>query len=59
LTEGFPLDPTGFADVTFEGGHVRVIPEPTTMILLAMLGLLGLRWPRERRPSFFTTVQGR
>lgn len=51
LTEGFPLDPTGFAEVTFEPGHVTVIPEPLAVILLAMmLGLLAIR-RRWHRPS--------
>ena len=43
LTEGFGLDPTGFADVTYEPGRVRVIPEPTTFSLLAFGGLFALR----------------
>lgn len=36
LTEGFPLDPTGFDTVTFEAGHVMVIPEPLSLFLLAV-----------------------
>ena len=43
LTEGFGLDPTGFADVTYEPGHVEVVPEPATLILLAFGGLFALR----------------
>jgi len=34
-TEGFGLDPVGFAEVTFEPGHVTVVPDPTTLSLLA------------------------
>lgn len=45
LTEGFALDPTGFAEITYEAGHVTVTPEPATVILLG-LGGLGIlkRW---------------
>lgn len=43
LTEGFPLDPTGFADVIFEPGHVTVVPEPLTFWLLAMSGLAAMK----------------
>jgi hypothetical protein len=49
LTEGFPLDPTGFDAAVFEPATVQVIPEPGTGLLVA-LGLAGLvrisRWPR-------------
>ena len=48
LTEGFPLDPTGFADVTFESGHVIVIPEPAAVVLLAAGGWLVVRFRRRR-----------
>jgi hypothetical protein len=37
-TEGFGLDPTGFANVNFEPGHVQVIPEPSAL----HMGALGL-----------------
>ncbi len=47
-SEGFPLDPSGFADAQFESAHLTVLPEPTTAILL--LGLTGLVWSR-RRPQ--------
>ena len=43
LTEGFGLDPTGFAEVTYQPGHVEVVPEPATLILLAFGGLLAFR----------------
>jgi len=43
LTEGFPLDPVGFATIAFENGHVTVIPEPATALLLSAAGLFGLR----------------
>lgn len=37
LTEGFPLDPTGFdATVTFEIGHINVTPEPASLLLMAL-----------------------
>jgi len=49
LTEGFPLDPTGFAEVSFEPGDVTVIPEPLAMVLVVMMaGLLAVR--RRHRP---------
>jgi hypothetical protein len=38
LTEGFPLDPSGFADAVFEPGHVAVVPEPVP------IALAGLGW---------------
>jgi hypothetical protein len=47
LTEGFGLDPTGFAEVTFEPGHVEVIPEPGTVCFLA-LGVLAGIWRKHR-----------
>ena len=35
-TEGFPLDPTGFANVTFETGHA-LVPDPSALsIILAV-----------------------
>jgi len=35
LTEGFPLDPSGFAfDVSFVGAEVQVVPEPSSALLL-------------------------
>jgi len=46
LTEGFPLDPMGFGTVTFQNGHVMVIPEPTTAILLALA--FAVAKPRRR-----------
>ncbi|MEE9294619.1 MAG: PEP-CTERM sorting domain-containing protein [Phycisphaerae bacterium] len=47
LTEGFPLDPTGFAGITFEPGHVTVIPAPGT-VLLGMIGLGVAGWAKRR-----------
>ena len=49
LTEGFPLDPTGFADVTFQTGHIQVTPEPA-MLGLILVGATALR-SRPRRSS--------
>lgn len=34
-TEGFALDPTGFASLAFEPAEVVVIPEPVSILLLA------------------------
>ena len=42
LNEGFALAPTGFADVTFQPGHVTV-PEPGTALLLLAAGLVTVR----------------
>lgn len=43
LTEGFGLDPTGFADVIYESGTVTVLPEPSALSLMALAGLAFLR----------------
>jgi hypothetical protein len=43
LTEGFALDPSGFADVTYCCGTVEVVPEPASLSLLALCGLLAVR----------------
>ena len=39
LTEGFGLDPSGFADVVYHAGVLHVIPEPATFALLVLGGL--------------------
>ena len=49
LSEGFPLDPTGFATVTFEPGQVVVVPEPATLLPLLAVLSCGVGWPRGRR----------
>lgn len=36
-TEGFPLDPTGFATLTFHPALVRVAPEPATVLLVLLV----------------------
>lgn len=41
LSEGFALDPVGFAAVQYQGAIVNVVPEPATALLLA-LGVAGL-----------------
>jgi len=41
FTEGFPLFPSGFADVVFVDGSVSVVPEPATWLLLCF-GMLGM-----------------
>ena len=38
--EGFALDPSGFATLAFEPGHVIVTPEPAAAALLAVGGFL-------------------
>lgn len=51
LAEGFPLDPIGFAPVTFQAGHVLVIPEPSVLSLLAFAATMLLH---RRRHSELT-----
>lgn len=46
LTEGFPLDPSGFATTAFEMGHVTVIPEPGTLVFAALGWLAVMRRTR-------------
>jgi hypothetical protein len=41
LSEGFALDPEGFASVTFQNGAVTIVPEPASGALL-LSGLVGL-----------------
>jgi hypothetical protein len=42
LTEGFALDPTGFAEPAFRGAHVSVVPEPATGLLgVIVLSIVG------------------
>ena len=43
LTEGFGLDPSGFADVIYGSGTVTVTPEPSALSLMALAGLAILR----------------
>jgi len=45
LNEGFPLDPTGFAQVSFQTGCINIIPEPAMSALL----LTGVGFMRQRR----------
>ena len=47
LTEGFAMDPTGFATVSFEPAHITVVPEPCSWALL-LLGALAVRVRRVR-----------
>lgn len=48
LTEGFALDPTGFATMTFQPGQVTVVPEPATALLLVGVGCVILIRRRKR-----------
>lgn len=48
LTEGFALDPSGFANVQYLPGQIQVVPEPVAVIIV-LSGLVLLR-PPERRP---------
>jgi hypothetical protein len=42
-TEGFGLDPMGFANVIFEPGHLQVVPEPSALLLGGLgWGLIAL-----------------
>jgi hypothetical protein len=43
LNEGFALDPTGFANATFQAAHVEVLPEPATAVLFLAIVLVGFR----------------
>jgi|CXWL01.1.fsa_nt_gi hypothetical protein len=43
LSEGFALDPTGFATTTFELGHITVTPEPAAAMLILIAGVLTFR----------------
>jgi hypothetical protein len=51
LTEGFPLDPSGFAsDVSFVGAQVQVVPEPSSAALFGLtLAALSLARGRGRK----------
>jgi hypothetical protein len=50
LTEGFPLDPTGFTTMTLGSAHVTAVPEPAAVALLAVAGMLAMRpWRRPAR----------
>ena len=56
LTEGFALDSTGFAEITFEPGHVNVVPLPATaLLLLAGAGVACRRPLRLSRRSWIIT----
>ena len=48
LSEGFALDPTGFAQTTYQGATVNIVPEPATALLSA-LGLAGMAVARRPR----------
>jgi hypothetical protein len=43
LTEGFLIGNNGFADIDYIGAQIEVLPEPTTLSLLALGGLALLR----------------
>ena len=48
LSEGFALDPSGFASVQYQSATVQVVPEPGTALLVA-LGVAGLAARRRSR----------
>lgn len=52
LTEGFALDPAGFAEPVFQDAHVSVVPEPATGLLCVIaLTIVGRAKPvLSRRP---------
>jgi hypothetical protein len=47
LTEGFPLDPSGFATSTFQTGHVTVVPEPGAALVAAAGWVLLAIWRKK------------
>lgn len=50
LNEGFPLDPIGFASVSYQPIQIFVIPEPMTAMFLMVFAVGGrLSRPRRRR----------
>lgn len=49
-TEGFALDPSGFATTQFDVGHVFV-PEPASLALMILTGALALRRRTGRRSN--------
>ena len=49
LTEGFALDPSGFASFTVTPANITIIPEPATAALLVLVPVIGLFRSRRRR----------
>jgi len=49
LTEGFPLDPSGFATPEFEPAEILVVPEPASLSALTLAGLLTMEIGRRMR----------
>ena len=48
LTEGFPLDNSGFGDIKFESAGITVVPLPAAVVLgLVGLGLVAIRRGRK------------
>lgn len=43
VNEGFAKDPSGFASMTLNSGHVTVVPEPATLALFAAAALSSSR----------------
>ncbi len=53
FSEGFGLDPAGFAVVSFASGHATVVPEPASVLFAAAIGLVAGRLTRRRFARYY------